>query len=78
MITDLVAFAYLADVFVETHRSRGLGKWLVETVLSHPAVKDLAWQLATEDAHGVYRKYGFTELQRPEMHMERRAERSLE
>ena len=36
-LTDKAAFAYLADVFVlEPHRGRGLGKWLVETVLSHP------------------------------------------
>jgi GNAT superfamily N-acetyltransferase len=30
-------FAYLADVlFFEEHRGRGLGKWLMEVVLSHP------------------------------------------
>jgi GNAT superfamily N-acetyltransferase len=40
VITDRATFAYLADVFVlEEHRGRGIGKWLVEAVLSHPDCK---------------------------------------
>lgn len=74
VITDYIAYAYLADVFVEkSHRGQGLGKWLIEVVLSHPRLEDLAWHLATEDAHDLYRTYGFTELKEPEIHMERRA-----
>jgi GNAT superfamily N-acetyltransferase len=61
VLTDRAAFAYLADVFVvEDHRGRGLGKWLVETVLSH---RDLAGLrrivLGTKDAHSLYARYGF-------------------
>src|SRR4051794_34275340 len=42
VVTDRAAFAYLADVFVvPEHRGGGLGKWLVETVLSHPDLQDL-------------------------------------
>ena len=74
VITDYAAYAYLADVFIEhSHRGRGLGKWLIEVVLSHPMLESLAWHLATEDAQGLYRKYGFTELTRPEIHMEKEA-----
>lgn len=51
----------------------GLGKWLIEVVLSHPMLESLAWHLATEDAHELYRKYRFTELKQPEIHMERGA-----
>lgn len=31
VITDFATFAYLCDVYVlESHRGRGLGKWLIE------------------------------------------------
>ena len=61
MVTDRAAFAYLADVYVrEPHRGRGLGKWLVETVLSHPDVQGLRRiVLGTADAHSLYERYGF-------------------
>ncbi len=62
-VTDRATFAYLADVFVlPEHRGRGLAKWLVETVLAHPELKGLRrWILMTRDAHGLYRRFGFTE-----------------
>ncbi len=74
VVTDRATFAYLADVFVlEEHRGRGLGKWLVEVVLSHPELRGLRrWMLATRDAHKLYRRYGFAELGRPGIFMERR------
>ena len=74
MVTDRATFAYLADVFVlETHRGRGLGKWLIETILSHPDLQGLRrWMLATRDAHELYREHGFDSLQTPEIFMERR------
>jgi GNAT superfamily N-acetyltransferase len=61
VVTDYATFAWLADVFVvEPHRRRGLGKWLVETVVSHPKLKPLRrWILATADAHGLYSRLGF-------------------
>ena len=73
VVTDRATFAYLADVFVlEEHRGRGIGKWLVEAVLSHPELRGLRrWMLATRDAHELYRKYGFAELRRPGIFMER-------
>jgi GNAT superfamily N-acetyltransferase len=37
VVTDRATFAYLADVFVlESHRGRGLAKWLMECVVAHP------------------------------------------
>ena len=64
VITDYATFAYLADVFVlPEHRGRGLGLWLVECVLAHPALQDLrAWGLKTRDAQALYRRVGFVEL----------------
>ena len=72
VVTDYATFAYLADVFVlEAHRGRGVGKWLIEVVLSHPDLRGLRrWMLATGYAHELYRKYGFAELARAEIFME--------
>jgi len=72
VVTDFATFAWLADVFIaEEYRSRGLGKWLVEVVLSHPDVQGVPrWFLATRDAHELYRRFGFAALSAPERRME--------
>src|SRR6187431_359553 len=64
MITDKATFAYLADVFIiEEYRGRGLSKWLMEVIMSHPSLQGLRrMMLATRDAHGLYEKFGFTAL----------------
>jgi GNAT superfamily N-acetyltransferase len=64
MITDRATFAYLADVFIiEEYRGRGLSKWLMEVIMSHPDLQRLRRMiLATKDAHGLYEKFGFTPL----------------
>lgn len=74
VITDYATFAWLADVFVlESHRGQGLGKWLTETIISHPDLQGFRrWALATKDAHDLYRQFGFAELKLPERWMERR------
>jgi GNAT superfamily N-acetyltransferase len=66
-VTDRATFAYLADVFVvDDQRGRGLGAWLVATVLTHPELQGLRrWLLATRDAHDLYRKLGFTDVADP-------------
>lgn len=64
VVSDYTTYAYLADVFVlEEHRGRGLGKWLVETVLRHPRLQGLrSWNLKTRDAQGLYRQLGFESI----------------
>jgi len=64
MITDKATFAYLADVFIiEEYRGRGLSKWLMEVIMSHPDLQGLRRMiLATKDAHGLYKQFGFTPL----------------
>ena len=71
-ITDRATFAYLSDVFIlDAHRGRGLGKWLMDVIRSHPDLQDLRrWTLATRDAHGLYRQFGFTPLAHPDRFME--------
>lgn len=73
-VTDYATFAWLCDVFVlEGHRGHGLGKALVQTMLSHPRLQTLRRiNLATQDAHGLYAQFGFTPLAAPERHLEKR------
>jgi GNAT superfamily N-acetyltransferase len=72
VVTDRATFAYLADVFVlPEHRGAGLGVWLVECVLAHPALAGLRrFTLATRTAHSLYTRFGFTALAHPEWQME--------
>jgi GNAT superfamily N-acetyltransferase len=72
VVTDRATFAYLADVFVDqAARGRGLGKWLLTTIQSHPELQGLRrWMLGTRDAHGLYAQVGFRPLAHPEIFME--------
>ncbi len=71
-VTDRASFAYLADVFVlEEWRGRGLSKFLMRSVMAHPQLQGLRrWMLATADAHGLYRQFGFDAQREPERFME--------
>ncbi|MFV2101962.1 GNAT family N-acetyltransferase [Micromonospora sp. LOL_024] len=65
VITDRATFAYLCDVYVDrAERGRGLGTWLAGAVrdqLAELGVRRIV--LATNDAHGVYEKIGFSPVQ---------------
>lgn len=68
VITDSSEFASLWDVFIdEDHRGKGVGKALMAYIFSHPYLQGIfRWFLMTEDAHGLYQKYGFkTEAYNP-------------
>jgi len=73
VVTDYATFAWIADVFVlEQYRGRGLSKWLIEVMVSHPQLQGFRrWVLATRDAHELYRRYGFAELKDPTRWMEK-------
>jgi GNAT superfamily N-acetyltransferase len=73
VVSDYATFAWLCDVFVhEDYRQRGIGKWLMETILAHPDLQGLRrFLLITRDAHGLYSQYGFTPLQNPDRWMEK-------
>lgn len=72
VVTDRAVFAYLCDVFIhEDYRGRALGKWMMECIMSHPELQGLKrWCLLTKDAHGLYKQFGFTELEDPSRWME--------
>ena len=61
VISDLATYAYLADVFiVEERRGRGLGEWLVESIMLHPQLQGLRrFALFTRDAAPLYARHGF-------------------
>ena len=73
VVTDYATFAWIADVFVlPEHRGRGLSKQMMEVMLSHPRLQGFRrWVLSTKDAHGLYERFGFIQLHRPERWMER-------
>jgi ribosomal protein S18 acetylase RimI-like enzyme len=61
-VTDGHVHAYLADVYVlEEHRGHGLGEQLVRFSIEESPFARCRWILHTADAHGLYRKFGFTE-----------------
>jgi GNAT superfamily N-acetyltransferase len=61
-VSDGVAIAYLADVYVLAgHRGRGLGGAIVRVMVEDGPGRDFRWMLHTADAHDVYRKLGFSE-----------------
>lgn len=73
VVTDYATFGYLCDVYVlESHRGKGLGRWLIQCVMSHPQLQRLRrFNLSTRDAHSLYAGFGFQHLRNPECQMER-------
>jgi len=61
-VTDLATYAYWTDVVVaESHRRRGIGRWLSEVMLAHPELQGLRHvSLLTRDAVALYTQVGFT------------------
>jgi GNAT superfamily N-acetyltransferase len=72
LISDYTTFCYVCDVYVlEEHRGRGLSKAMMALARSHPRLQGLRrWVLVTNDAHGLYRHFGFRALATPERYME--------
>ena len=61
-VSDGVAFAYLADVFIlPDARGAGLGRELVATMIDRGPGASFRWTLHTADAHDLYRKFGFVD-----------------
>lgn len=68
VISDSSEFASLWDVFIdESHRQKGVGQALLKYIFNHPQLVGIfRWFLMTEDAHGLYQKFGFkTEIYNP-------------
>lgn len=73
VVTDWATYGYLCDVFtVNSHRGQGISRRLMDAVLAHPDLQKLRrFTLASTTAQGLYEKYGWASLAKPEIHMER-------
>lgn len=65
VISDYATFAYISDDYIlETHRGRGLGKWMMECIQAHPQLQGLRrWILGPTHDIRLYEKFGFRPLQ---------------
>lgn len=71
VVTDYATVYYLCDVFIdEEYRGKGLGKKLIESLITSEELKDLMGILGTQDAHELYKQYDFESD--PERFMRRR------
>lgn len=72
VITDYATFGYLADVFIDkSYRGQGFSKMLMDEIMCHSELQGLRrFMLITADAHGLYEKFEFTPLAKPERVME--------
>ncbi|MDQ0882438.1 GNAT family N-acetyltransferase [Peribacillus sp. V2I11] len=73
VITDLATHAYLCDVFIlPDYRKLGLSKWLMDVITNHSELEGVRrFMLATNDAHSLYKKYGFNQIDNPELFMQK-------
>ena len=63
-VTDHATFTWVADVIIAPeHRGHGLGKWMMQCLLSHPALQTISYQLCTRDAHELYEPFGFQRIE---------------
>jgi predicted GNAT family acetyltransferase len=72
-VTDLAVIAWIGDVIVDpAWRGKGIGTWMIRGVVDDLLARGVPRiMLATNDAHEVYQRVGFTALRRPERWMER-------
>ena len=72
IVTDQATFANLVDVIVwPEFRGQGISNQLMDAVLNHPSILNIRrFTLATSNAHGLYAKFGFTSLNKPNTFME--------
>jgi GNAT superfamily N-acetyltransferase len=63
-VTDQATFTWVCDVIVHPdHRGRGLGKWMMERFFEHSDLQTTSYHLRTEDAHGLYERFGFRRVE---------------
>jgi GNAT superfamily N-acetyltransferase len=72
VVTDMVRYAWLGDVFIlPEYRGKGLSKWLMASIMEHPQLKGVSFNLSTNDAHGLYSQFGFETIKDAEKRMVR-------
>jgi len=76
VVTDHIVFAYLMDLFIfEEYQGNGFGTKLVQHIIEQPELQVRLWFLGTADAHGLYEKFGFSNLDNADRFMFKRDEK---
>lgn len=73
VLSDTVVFAYLMDVLIHAdYKGKGYSRILLDTIFNDPEYTSIhRWNLATKDAHDLYKKFGFSAPAQPENFMEK-------
>ena len=68
VVTDYATFGYLADVFIlPEHWGKGFSRQLMAKIMAYPALQGLRrLMLVTQDAHSLYKQFGFRPIENPE------------
>ena len=74
VVSDFVVFAWLMDLFIDPeYRGQGLSRLLIKAIIEHPDLQIVnALGLRTEDAHELYKKFGFDHIPKPDTWMMRK------
>ncbi|MBM7614865.1 GNAT family N-acetyltransferase [Alkaliphilus hydrothermalis] len=60
VVTDYSTVYWICDVIIDVNcQGNGLGKQLMQSIMSTQELDGLLGILATKDAHGLYEQYGF-------------------
>lgn len=72
VVSDFATFAYLMDVFIlPEHQGKGHSLQLMQTIMAYPKLQGLRrFMLASANARGLYQRFGFQQLGKPEIMME--------
>ena len=64
VVSDQIAIAYVADVFVDPEfRRLGIAAKLIDALHDHPELQRVKrWMLATHDMQPLYRQHGYADL----------------
>ena len=73
VLTDGVVFAYLMDVFIDpAFQGQGFSKLMMQSIMQHPELQNIQkWLLKTSDAHGLYKQFGFKNIEEAHKLMEK-------
>ncbi len=64
VVSDQIAIAYVADVFVDPeYRRMGIAAKMLDALHAHPELQRVKrWLLATADMQALYRSHGYADL----------------
>ncbi|WP_208589981.1 GNAT family N-acetyltransferase [Gracilibacillus suaedae] len=62
VVSDQAVFSWILDVVIDPeYQGRGIGSFLMKSILEHPLLKNTKFALATKDAHRFYETFNFIE-----------------